>query len=237
MNNLSFAIIIPARGGSKRIPRKNIALLRGKPLLLYTVDAIKEAGLLDKTYVSTEDAEIASVAKDAGAHVLERPMELASDTASTEEVLLHAITVLASSGVQPEWVMTLTPTHPFRSAQTILQCLEEAKAASEDGLFSVTETVADFWKKNSDGVMERIFPHAPRAQQKRREQGQVLFEENSAIYLTRVQALREAMKKKVPIPILGNRYKAIPIPRVEGLDVNDKEDMQIAEALLATRLL
>ena len=114
-----FMAVIPARGGSKRAPRKNIRPLGGAPLVAYTIAAAHEAGLAGATFVSTEDAEIAEVAKALGCAVMPRPGALATDDASTESVLLHALDEAARAGWHPKWIVTLPPTSPFRRASKI----------------------------------------------------------------------------------------------------------------------
>lgn len=217
-------IVIPARGGSKRLPHKNIHPINGKPLLAYTLEAIAATGLKIPTYVSTDDELIAAVARAyPGVEVVMRPAEIASDTASTESVLLHMLDVLAARGQAPQWLMTLPPTSPFRTASTIRSFVEAtADCASDiDCIMSVTENRGDFWRMQDDGRMQRLFPDAPRRQQDRTP----LFEENSAVYVSRTQALRTTGF------ILGRAVRGIRIPDIEGFDINNPEDMRLAECL------
>jgi CMP-N,N'-diacetyllegionaminic acid synthase len=118
--------VIPARGGSKRTHRKNIRLFRGKPLLLYTVDAASASDYIDKIVVSTEDMDISSVAELSGANVIKRPQELATDTSTNEDVLRHAMTIYPDYN----WIVLLQPTSPLRLAKDIDSCL---LMALEDG--------------------------------------------------------------------------------------------------------
>lgn len=217
-------VVVPARGGSKRIPLKNIADLAGKPLLAYTVKAAIDAAVATNIYVSTEDERIAKVAREHGAKVIVRPAAFASDSASTESVLLHVLDELQASDEADEWVMTLPPTSPLRSAQTIRRfaSLAESALPTVDCVMSVTENRSDFWRLKPDGSFGRLFPDQPRRQQDRAP----LFEENSAIYLTRVSALRRSGS------ILGRQAQCVPISREEGLDINTVEDLRLAAALL-----
>ena len=160
-------VVIPARGGSKRVPRKNIRPLAGKPLLAYAIKTAREAGFSDATLVSTEDAEIAAVAREHGAKVVDRPAALAADAASTEGVLLHAIEHVAQQGWQPTWVVTLPPTSPLRRAETLATFVSIARNNAADCCFSLTETRADFWRSDDGGKLVRLFPNAPRRQQDR----------------------------------------------------------------------
>jgi CMP-N,N'-diacetyllegionaminic acid synthase len=217
-------IVIPARGGSKRLPLKNIYPLNGKPLLAYTLEAIAATGVKIPTYVSTDDEQIASVARAyTGVEVLMRPHEISSDTASTESVLLHVLDVLAKRGQFYQWVMTLAPTSPFRSSNTIRNFVEATTLISNDidCIMSFTESRGDFWQMQDGARMKRLFPDAPRRQQERTP----LFEENSAIYVTRTQALIETKF------IFGRLVSGISIPWIEGFDINTIEDMHLAEGI------
>jgi CMP-N,N'-diacetyllegionaminic acid synthase len=220
--NGAFMAVIPARGGSKRAPRKNIRPLGPQPLLAFTVAAAREAGLGDATLVSTEDSEIAEVTTRLGCRVLARPDALATDLASTESVLLHALDEAAREGWHPTWILTLPPTSPFRRARTIRFFLDSAADAGVDCLFSVTETRADLWRCDAAGKIARLFPDAPRRQQDRAP----LYEENSAVYLTSVAALR------VTGSVLGKSQQAVAIDPLEGFDINSELDFAIASALV-----
>lgn len=218
-------IVVPARGGSKRLRHKNIHPLAGKPLLSHTLEAIAASGLDCPVYVSTNDEAIADVARGyRGVRVIARPEEFASDTASTESVVLHVLDALEVDG-DLEWVMTLPPTSPFRRPDTIRRFAESVltEPGAQDCLMSVTENRGDFWSQQSDGALARLFPGAPRRQQERMP----LFEENSAIYVTRVLSLRETGS------ILGQRVRGLTISALEGFDINTSEDMKLAECISA----
>ena len=218
-------IVIPARGGSKRIHHKNIALLQGKPLIQYTIDCVSDAGLFDFLSVSTEDSTIAQIAKLNGVRVFNRPLELAKDNTSTEMALINSLDQFENDGNGlPEWIMTLPPTSPLRSASSLTSFIEKLDSVSKDidCLMSVTENRGDFWSFGSNGNFQRLFPDAPRRQQDRTP----LFEENSSIYLTRVAALKETGS------ILGRKVIGIPISNYEGLDINTPDDLQLAEVLI-----
>jgi CMP-N,N'-diacetyllegionaminic acid synthase len=216
-----FMAVIPARGGSKRAPRKNIRPLGEKPLLAYTIAAAHEAGLGNATLVSTEDAEIAAVTKTLGCAVIPRPGELATDAASTEGVLLHALDEAAKQDWHPKWILTLPPTSPFRRASTIRFFMEHAAMSGVDCLLSLTETRASLWRRGANGKIARLSPDAPRRQQDRAP----LYEENSAIYLTAVSALRATGS------VLGTSRRGIAIDPVEGFDINSELDFILADVL------
>jgi CMP-N,N'-diacetyllegionaminic acid synthase len=218
--------IVPARGGSKRIPRKNIALLHGRPLLVYTLDAAVAALGRDRVFVSTDDRAVARVAEDAGVAVIERPAALASDSASTESALIHALEDSRVVALGAKWMMTLPPTSPLRGASAIRGFLAKVglEEESPDCYLSMTESRGDYWR-SVDGRWSRLFPDAPRRQQDRAP----LYEENSAIYLTSVRALRATGS------ILGHQPQGVPIDRLAGFDVNEPADLEYADWALGRR--
>ena len=217
-------IVIPARGGSKRLPRKNVRNLCGKPLLAYTIESAIEADLGCPVIVSTEDSEIAEISKQYGATVIQRPSVLAKDDSTTEEALLDVIEQLANTKLYPQWIMTLPPTSPLRSSETIKKFYDYGSAASAniDCIMSVSENLGDFWRQRGSGDYERLFPEAPRRQQERIP----LYEENSSIYLTRVSTLQQTGS------ILGNVIKPIAIDPLEAIDINTKSDLWVVESLM-----
>ena len=218
-------VVIPARGGSKRVPLKNVRLLAGRPLLEYTLDAVKKADITPSVVVSTDAQAVAAVAKRNSTPVVWRPPELASDEASTESVVLHALQELDPRGARFRWVMTLPPTSPFRKPATLRRFMAEIEQdpLSQDCIMSVTEDRRDFWRNKEDGSLSRLFPDAPRRQQERSP----LFEENGLVYLTPVSVLKETNF------LLGKRVRGLLTDPLESFDVNTLDDFQIAEALMA----
>ena len=206
------------------MPRKNIRLLGGKPLLAYTIEAALEAGTAVPLIVSTDDDEIAEVSRRYGAEAILRPAELAADDSPTEAALLHVLNGKEGEGVSPEWVMTLAPTSPFRTGPTIRKFHDAAMIGGDDidCYMAVTEDRGDFWLLQEDGYGRRLFPDAPRRQQSRVP----LYEENSAIYVSRVRALRRSGV------ILGDKVKPIVIDPIEALDINTTYDFWLAESLI-----
>ncbi len=116
---MSILTVIPARGGSKRVPNKNIAIVGGKHMLAWTIEAAKDAGLIP--IVSTEDDAIGAIAVTAGAFFHRRPLALAADDSSTEDVLIDVLNTMPGAA---EWVLCLPPTSPLRTASVIRKVLE-----------------------------------------------------------------------------------------------------------------
>ncbi len=216
-------IVVPARGGSKRVPGKNIRSLAGRPLLAYTLFAAKESGVKALLVVSTEDPEVAGVAENLGVRTIDRPQPLARDDSSTESVLIHALEALTAEATIPEWVMVLPPTSPFRKAATIRRFAEEIhqRPDAQDCLMSITEDRGDYWLKEEDGTLRRLFPDAPRRQQDRVP----IYEENSAIYVARSEVLLATQS------IMGSKVRGLAIDPIEAFDINTEQDFIVAEAL------
>lgn len=128
--------IITARGGSKRLPRKNIKTLSGKPMMAWTIDAANESKVLSKVYVSTEDEEIAHVAKQWGAEHLPRPKVLAQDNTLSIDVIVHAINELGLNN--NDYIMLLQPTSPLRTSGDIRKCVAYLKSTKSENIVSTT---------------------------------------------------------------------------------------------------
>ncbi len=137
--------IVTARGGSKGVPRKNIRLLGGKPLLAWTSEAARGSKRLSRTILSTDDEEIASVGRAVGLEVpFLRPPELALDTTPTLPVLHHAVRTLEASGDRYDAICLLQPTNPFRSADTIDACIEKLVTTRADSVVTVLPVPAEY---------------------------------------------------------------------------------------------
>lgn len=218
-------VVVPARGGSTRVPGKNLRTLAGRPLLEYTLRLVVAAGASEQTLVSSDDDAALELAIMNGIRGLRRPAMFATAESSTESVLLHALDCLTEEGIRAKWVMTLPPTSPFRRVDTMRALLEQVQHSPDrcDCLMTVTEDRRDLWRMDEAGVMHRLFPDAPRRQQDRTP----LYEENSAVYLTRVAALRATGS------VLGHSVRGVVIDPVEAWDINSETDLVIAEVLAA----
>jgi len=220
-------IVIPARGGSKGIPKKNIYPLNGKPLVEYTIDVIMEAKLQNTDVaVSTDSTDIQrTVEKYKGLYLIDRPKEISGDTASTESALLHALDVMKREyGKEYDAVITLQATSPLRKAKTLRDFVEtyENNYPYYDAQLSLNEDRTDFWLRREDGGFERLQKNASRRRQERKP----LYVENSAYYITDVQVLRKTNT------ILGTSINGYLISYEEAIDINEPIDILIAENLI-----
>jgi CMP-N,N'-diacetyllegionaminic acid synthase len=223
--------IIPARGGSKGIPRKNIAPVAGKPLLAWTVEAALTSRILDRVLVSTEDAEIADIARASGAEVpFLRPQELARDETPGIDPVLHALDFLDREGYRPEWVMLLQPTSPLRLAEDIRGAREVAIRTGGDLVISVSEAVpppAWMRKIDADGILQKYFEQEETPDV--RQQLPTAFALNGAIYFSRVSTVRTRRS------FSGGRAHPYVMPRERSLDVDTPWDLELAQMILLRR--
>ncbi|MFN3324111.1 MAG: cytidylyltransferase domain-containing protein [Bryobacteraceae bacterium] len=222
--------IIPARGGSKAIPRKNLAPLLGKPLLAYTADAALAARRLARVILSTEDDEIAETGRSLGLEVpFRRPPELACDDTPTIAVLQDAVRHLETSGETYDAVMTLQPTTPFRQAADIdgaVNLLERTGADSVISFVDVGERHPARMKfVEPDGrVLDP--PFAERFEGQPRQQLPPMYLREGSIYLTRCGVLMEQNSLK------GRDCRAWIVPQERACNIDTPFDLFVAEQIL-----
>jgi len=221
--------VIPARGGSKGIARKNVAMLRGLPLIAYTINAARAASSVDKICVSTDDEEIASISRTFGAEVIYRPKELATDNATTLSVLQHLVAELSITQYHPTAVMTLQPTSPLRTSKHIDEAANLFKNDKKaDSLVSCIEVPHIF---HPESVMRHgpdgyLTPYLNHAQPKRRQDKiPILARNGAAIYITRTENLKEY--------VFGGRLLAYTMTGDESIDIDTPADLIEADRLLA----
>ena len=180
--------VIPARGGSKGVPGKNVERVAGLPLVARAVRAARRAGIAG-VYVSTDDPAIAAAATEAGASVLERPAELAGDTATSESALLHALDTLAARGVRPKALAFLQATSPFIPSEQLHAAAARVVSGSEDVVFSAFQTYAFLWRQTPNGV---IGVNHDASSRPRRQDREPHFLETGAFYVLDVAGFRAA---------------------------------------------
>ena len=215
--------IIPARGGSKGIPRKNILPLFDKPLITWTIEqALAVPGL--RVIVSTEDDEIAEVAASSGAEVMRRPPELALDTTPSEPVIEHVIGELTARGERPDAVMFLQATSPVRLPGTLARAVAEFDASGADSLVAVVPESPFLWNFTHPATADYDFTHRPRRQDIPADQKK--YRENGSLYLTRTEVYARDHNR------LGGHIELFVLDEVEAVDVDTHSDFIRAEAAL-----
>lgn len=219
--------LIPARGGSKGIPRKNIKLIAGKPLIVWTIEAALDSHLLDAVVVSTDDYEIAEVAVKAGAQVpFMRPSELAQDDTPGLEPVLHALDQLP----QYESVLLLQPTSPLRTTQDIDSCLRLARQHNTPSVVSVSEPdTHPNWTYHLclNQTLKRLIEAPPVT---RRQDLPAVVAVNGALYFSDALWLRRNSS------FVGAETLAYVMPRERSVDLDLPLDWKLAELLLSESL-
>ena len=218
--------VIPARGGSKRIPRKNIKSFNGKPMIAWSIEAAKSSGLFERIIVSTDDTEIAEVSKQCGAEVpFTRPAELSNDFAATTEVIAHAAQWTVDQGLDLESVCCIYATAPFVQVEDIKRGCEALDSGDWDYAFTVTDFAAPIFrsfKQTEQGGLEMFFPEHFGT---RSQDLPVALHDAGQFYWGRPEAWIQGKR------IFDNRSKPILIPRWRVQDIDTLEDWDRAEIL------
>jgi|Deesub1362A_J573_1020465.scaffolds.fasta_scaffold00546_10 CMP-N-acetylneuraminic acid synthetase len=218
--------LIPARGGSKRLPRKNILPLKGKPMICYTIDAALKSELFEDVYVSTEDKEIAKISNECGAKVIIRPQELAGDLVSVVDVCLHAIEFLKSECREYTLLCVLLPTAPLRTSRDIVKALEIFLTHGEASfLMAVTNYFYDPFQalKEEDGYLIPVFPEYLK---KKRQELPRVYVDNGSIYIAKIE---EFLKYKT---FYGPKMIKYYMPFDRSIDVDTEVEFRLAEYFL-----
>lgn len=222
----SIIAIIPARGGSKGIPRKNIKELEGKPLIAYTIEEALKSKYLDHVFVSTEDPEIAKVSKECGAQVIDRPSSLAKDTSKTVDAILHAVEYLEKKDIHPHIVVLLQPTSPLRNTEDIDAAVKVFLDNECDSVISVCEPDhSPFWCFTLSGkYLQPLFDK--KFDNTRRQDLPKVVIPNGAIYVSSPESIRkyEGFYGDQTIPYCMSPERSI--------DIDTPLDFTIAEVLI-----
>jgi CMP-N,N'-diacetyllegionaminic acid synthase len=223
---VKFLYVIPARGGSKGVPGKNVKLLGGKPLIYYSIEVARALTEDENICLSTDDEKIRTVAEDIDLVVpFLRPAELATDNAGTYEVLLHALQHYQLEGKEFDALVLLQPTSPFRKPWQVQEAIELWEAGI-DMIVSVKETKSNpyyvLFEENADGFLEK----SKKGNFKTRQECPRIYELNGAIYVMDVNSL-----KKQPIASFSKIKKYI-MDHESSIDIDTPMDWKIAELLV-----
>ena len=223
---MEVLFVIPARGGSKGVPKKNIKLLAGKPLIYYTIDVARELTIDDNICVSTDDLEIIKVVENYGLNVpFIRPKELSSDSSSTNDVLMHALNFYQLNGKNYDVIALLQPTSPFRKAHHVKEALQ--RLTSEiDMVVSVKETKSNpyyvLFEENSEGFLSK----SKDSNFTRRQDCPAVWEFNGAIYIINIESLK--------VKGMGSLKKTVKyvMNEIESIDIDTTFDWNLCEFIL-----
>ena len=228
VENQGIIGVIHARGGSKRIPLKNIRPLAGRPLISYMVEAAVESRLLDRVIVSTDHSEIARIAREYGAEVpFMRPADIAEDVAS-ERVTQHAVRFLEAEGYPVRIALTIQPTTPFCTSEDIDRCIARMLETDLDTVFTACEVHErpEWMYRMEEG--DRVVPYTGKLVQGDAgisQKLQRLYIPNGAAWATRRAVLMEQGL------ITGPNSGIVVMPRERSVDIDDPVDFTVAEAI------
>lgn len=222
--------IIPARAGSKRVPRKNVRRLAGKPLVAWIIEAARAARRLNRVVVSSDDAEVLAIAADYDpALVLERPAELADDRSPAIDYVQHALTTLETRGEGPfDAVVILQPSSPLTTSADIdatVDLLAQSGADTAVSVMRLDHAVHPWKMKVLEGDRLRAYVEEECGQMAAHELPEI-YVRNCSVYATRRAAIDRGI-------VIGDDCRGYVMPRERSLDINDELDLAFAEFLLA----
>lgn len=214
----SILAFIPARGGSKRIPGKNIKLFLGKPLIAYSIEYAKKCSEVDKVIVSTDDADIKAVSENYGAEVILRPEEISGDFSPTAAAAKHALEVLEQNNYHPEIVLTLQPTNPLRRPSDLPRAIRIFREENPGALITVSKNNRKFGVIKDKRFNAQNYIPGTRSQDLEQ-----LYFENGLLYLTSPELIKRG-------EIFGNDIYPMEVEDIGGyIDIDEPEEFAVAE--------
>ena len=222
--NKTFLAIIPARGGSKRLPRKNILDLCGKPLISWSIEAALKSKYISKVVVSSDDEEILNISSNFGADIIKRPYELANDTATTFDTIKHTI----DNSENYDYIVLLQPTSPLRNENQIDEAIELLEEKQADAIVSVCEMDhSPLWSNTlpKDGNMKNFL--RDEVLNKRSQDLEKYYRLNGAVYICKTDKLLENKSF-----FLKDNIFAYIMDRKSSIDIDEEIDFEIAKVLI-----
>jgi len=228
MNKFKVLAIIPARGGSKGVKGKNIKLLNGKPLIAYTIDVTKESKIFDKIIVSTDSVEIAEISKEYGAEIpFMRPNELATDNASTMDVIIYCLNWFNDKNEHFDYIILLQPTTPLRISEDIINAFELFLEKNANAVVSVCETEhSPLWENTLSNDLSMTNFLRFEVKGKRRQDLPKYYRLNGAIYIAKIDYILKYCDW------FKEKCFAYIMPKERSVDIDTEMDFKIAELFL-----
>lgn len=226
--NKTFLAIIPARGGSKRLPRKNVLDLAGKPLIAWTVEAALRSTYINQVVITSDDDEILSVADTYGAQMIKRPEDLATDIATSFDAVNHAI----ENSEQYDFIVLLQPTSPLRTSRHIDEAIELLISKNADAIISVCDMDhSPLWSNvlPENGSMEHFLRDD--VKNKRSQDLEKYYRLNGAIYICKTNKLLNEKSF-----MLKENIFAYQMDRQSSIDIDEELDFKIAETIIKDKI-
>jgi CMP-N,N'-diacetyllegionaminic acid synthase len=226
LSDKSILALITARGASKRVPGKNLVDIGGKPLIAWTVEAAQKSKYIDRVILSSDATDIIDVAEEFGCEVpFRRPVELATDTTSSAEVIIHALDNIEE---EYDYLVLLQPTSPFRIAEDIDDCLEvciKRNAPSAVSLNLSDKPPAWMYTLDTDGGIQAVTNEGSEAT--RKQDIPDVYVLNGAVFVSSIEHFRKAKS------FLGPETLGLPMPAERSIDIDTSFDVSLARALIS----
>lgn len=224
LSKKTFLAIIPARGGSKRLPRKNLVDLGGKPLIAWSIEAGLLSSYIDKVVVSSDDEEILAISKNRGVDVIKRPKELATDTATTFETIKHVIEKIEKY----DYVVLLQPTSPLRTGKHIDEAIKLLHVKNADAIVSVCQSEhSPLWSNTLPKNQSMCHFIRDEIKNKRSQDLEMYYHLNGAIYICKTEKL---LNEKTFF--IRDNIFAYVMDRVSSIDIDEEIDLEMAKVML-----
>lgn len=230
-NTMRVLAVTPARGGSVSVPRKNIRVLAGAPLLQYTIECAGKCPLITDYLVNTEDSEIRALAESLCVRTQDRPEEFWHDNSFQEvdRLLQWAVADFESGEGRVDVVVLLYPTAPLRPTQAITDCIDLVLNHGYDSALSLRDDRSYIWRRTDDGAKVEAVNYDPKTRGPNQLEGWNQWVENKAVYAMKRDLLMETGCR------LGGRVGYVEMTRLESIDIDTPEDFALAEQLLLLR--
>ena len=218
----SLTVFIPARGGSKGVPNKNIKEFAGKPLIVHSIVYALESKLINEIVVSTDDSKIAKIAQNTGARVIKRPPDLATDTSSTESTIEHYIN---SAKEKPDIIVLLQSTSPLRPKGSLDKVLKHFQKDGYDSLLSICPTHRFFWRLKDDNAAYAEYNYINRPRRQDIIRTDMRFIENGSLYIFTRKHFEKTGNR------LGGKIGYVEWPEKYSLEIDTPLDFKFAEQI------
>ncbi len=225
MKELNIAAVIPARGGSKGIPNKNIVSICGHPLVSWSIHQAKSSRRISSVWVSSDDFQILQISKNYGSNVIERPSELSNDNSSSESAWIHAINYLSNLMIFPDLIVGMQATSPIRNYEDLDGAIENFISKNYDSLVTVTEIEDYFtWKINKDGNLQPL--NHDMNNRKPRQQISSSYLENGSFYIFKPSLIKKFQNR------LYGRVGMYLMDKHKSFQIDNAEDLKICSAIM-----